>query len=496
MHIKLLRLALPIVFLAAGLRPLAAGTRRDGGFTPNVRPALVVHAASGKIVIDGDLSDGGWKGAASAGGFTEISPGDQVKPQVDTKVLITYDHDRLYVAFIAEDEPSSIRASFRARDDIFSDDFVGLILDTYDNAAWAYEIFVNPLGVQGDLRWTPQGEDTGFDVVFDAEAKITADGYQVEMAIPFKSLRFPDEEEQDWRVSFFRVRPRDSRRQYSWATVSRDDPCFLCQLGYLKGIHGVRPGSSLEFIPTLVGSQSGELKDFTDPGSGFHNNKPDAEPSFSLRYGFTSSVSTELAVNPDFSQVESDVAQIDVNTTFALYFPERRPFFQEGSDLFRTWWNVVYTRTINDPSIALKTTGRTSRTSFVALAARDEHTPLVLPFEEQSIVVETGKSYAGIMRGRRTIKEDSYVGAIATGRWYEGGGFNGVMGADGLARFRKNYILKSQILWSKTTEPDKPALTEGAGLVKFDSGKHTVALDGESLEGYGIYAGFARSARH
>ncbi|MBI4720670.1 MAG: carbohydrate binding family 9 domain-containing protein [Chitinivibrionia bacterium] len=485
-------------------------------FTPNHRPELRVNPIEGSISIDGHLDDSGWKNAARAGDFTEISPGDQARPQADTEVFITYDCSRLYIAFAAHDDPSTIRATLRARDEIFNDDYVGIILDTYDNTAWAYELFVNPLGIQGDKRWTlseEEGgsdvefgsggqvikkgyEDPGFDVVFDSRGRITPDGYQVEIAIPFKSLRFPDTDEQRWRVTFWRNHPRDSRRSYSWATVLRDEPCFLCQLGTLSGISGVRPGSSFEFLPTIVGSQSGELRDGGDPDSGFDNRDPDIDPSLGIRYGISSSVGAELALNPDFSQVESDVAQIDVNTTFALFFPERRPFFQEGSDLFRSWWNAVYTRTINDPSVTAKITGRTSTMGFVALAARDEHTPLIIPLEERSLVVEAGKSTCGISRFRRSLKDGSYAGALATSRWYDGGGSGTLLGLDGLVRFKQNYALKAQGLASITREPDEPALTEGAGEAMFARGAHTVALDGESYEGIGAYIGLERDARH
>jgi hypothetical protein len=501
---------------AAANAETAAAGQAAVPFRPNVRPVLDIKPLEGTISIDGRLDDDGWAHAVRTGNFTEISPGDQARPQADTDVWATYDEHHLYLAFIAHDDPSMIRATLRARDAIFNDDYVGIILDTYDNTAWAYELFINPLGIQGDKRWTlseeDEGsdvefgasgqvikkgyEDVGFDVVFDSKGEITADGYQVEIAIPFKSLRFPDRDDQEWRITFWRNHPRDSRRSYSWATVVRDNPCFLCQLGTLRGMRGVRPGNSFEFLPTIVGSQSGALRNADDPGSGFDNGDPDIDPSLGIRYGISSSVGAELAINPDFSQVESDVAQIDVNTTFALFFPERRPFFQEGSDLFRTWWNAVYTRTINDPSLTAKLTGRTNKTSFVALAARDEHTPLILPFEEYSLVLESGKSSCGIVRARRSLREDSYAGALATMRVYDGGGSGSVAGLDGLVRFRQNYMIKAQGLLSVTREPDDPALVLGAEGDTFDGGKHTVALDGESYTGFGAYAGLERDARH
>ncbi len=150
------------------LSSVAVAGEEAASFSPNVRPALRVAPIDGAIRIDGLLDDDGWKNAARAGNFAEISPGDQVRPQADTEVLVTYDRSRLYIAFFAHDDPSAIRATLRARDEIFNDDYVGIILDTYDNTAWAYELFVNPLGIQGDKRWTLSEEDEGSDVEYGA----------------------------------------------------------------------------------------------------------------------------------------------------------------------------------------------------------------------------------------------------------------------------------------------------------------------------------------
>lgn len=491
-----------LLVLTTAVFPLsktAASVNADNAaptFIPSVKPTLYVKPLAGGIEIDGDLDDAGWKGAARAANFTETFPGDQVKPPVDTQVLITYDHSHLYIAFIAQDDPALVRSSLRARDEIFSDDYVGVILDTYDNASWAYELFVNPLGIQGDRRWTPNGEDVGFDVVFESRGRITEHGYQVEMAVPFKSLRFPNREKQSWRATFRRIHPRDSRSQYSWATVNRDDPCFPCQFGRLEGLDGVKPGSSIELLPAVVGSQASELENFGDPHSGFDDVVRDLDGSLGVRYGLTSSVGAEITINPDFSQVESDAEQIDVNTTFALEYPEKRPFFQEGSDLYRTWWNVIYTRSINDPSVAGKVTGRTDKTSFLFLAARDDNTPLVLPFEEQSILAAPGKSFSNIARVRRTIREEDFIGIVVTDRRYDGGGSGSLAGVDALYRFSQNYRLEAQALVSYTEEPDKPVLTEGYGEDTFDRGRHTVALDGEKYGGHGAYVSLKRAARH
>jgi hypothetical protein len=467
-------------------------------FQPNFKPALEIRRAAGAIQIDGDLNDAGWSGAARVSNFAETRPGDQTKPPVETETLVAYDDAYFYLAFIAHDDPKSIRSSLRDRDQIWADDNVGIILDTYGDAAWAYEIFVNPLGIQGDLRWSPQGEDDGFNIIFDSRGKITDAGYQVEVAIPFSSLRFPDKPAQTWRATFWRNHPRDSRRQYTWSAISRDNPCFPCQFGTLTGIDNVKPGGTFELLPSVIGFQSGQIRDFANPNSGLANSKVDGAASLGLQYAFTPSLTAEATYNPDFSQVESDAAQIDVNAAFALFYPERRPFFQEGSDLFPSWHNVFYTRSINDPVFAAKLTGRMNRTSLAYVGARDEHSPIIIPFEERSAILQTGRSTSNVLRLKRTFWENSYIGGLLTDRRLDGGGSGTVAGIDGILRFSKNYQFEGQASFSRTKEPNNANLTAGIAQRQshFDRGKHTTAFDGESFGGHAIYASFERDARH
>ena len=475
----------------------AATPATDSAFTPNVRPSLHVPRAPGAITIDGDLDDAGWDGAARATGFSENFPREQAKPAVSSEVWITYDDDYLFLAFIAYDDPGTVRASLRDRDEMWSDDYFGILLDTYGDAAWAYFLFANPLGVQGDSRFaTAAGEDDGFDIIYDTEARITEDGYQIEMAIPFASLRFPNRPVQNWRATFWRTRPRGSREQHTWAAMDRDEQCFLCQFGTLTGIEGVKPGGALELLPSVVASQAGALTDPSDATSTFDNQNPTGDVSLGVRYSFAGGLTAEGTFNPDFSQVESDVAQIDVNTTFALFFPERRPFFQEGSDLFSSNFNVVYTRRINNPQFATKLIGRMGRTNVAYLGSRDEDTPILVPMEERSFVGQGGKSISNVGRLRQTFLQNSWVGAILSDRRFESGsGSNTAGGVDGVFRFLDNYRLEYQLIASHTREPDDTSLTSGINGVTFDRGRHTADYDGESFAGFAQYTSLERSAR-
>jgi len=315
-------------------------------FEPNTLPELQVRRSVGAIEIDGKLDDAGWAGAARATNWSETWPGDNVEPEIGHEAWMTYDDENLYFCFIVTEDPSQVRASLRDRDEVWRDDYVGLILDTYGTGAWAYELFVNPRGVQMDLRWTPNGEDMGFDVVWESEGRMTDTGWQVEVRIPLRSMRFPDKAVQEWRATFWHNRPRESRLRYSWAAGDRDNPCWPCTWGTIKGIENVSGGGSIAVLPSVTAFDARGLDDPGDPNSDFKHQDSNIEFGIGARYAISSSYAAEATINPDFSQVESDVAQIDANTTFALFFPERRPFFQEGSDLYDSYINAIYTRSM------------------------------------------------------------------------------------------------------------------------------------------------------
>jgi hypothetical protein len=477
---------------------LMDGEQQAAEFSPNIKPTLALTKTDGPIVIDGDLKDPGWANAARAVNFAQNYPGDQTKPPVDIEAWTTYDDESIYFAFIIRDDPGAVRANLSDRDRIFQDDYVGVIMDTYGDNAWAYFIAANPLGIQGDTRIVSNGpEDVTFDIVFSSEGRVTASGYQVEMAVPFRSLRFPEREVQDWNMTFWITHPRQSRAQYTWAAINRDDPCWFCQFGTLTGIRGVSGGGGLELLPAITGSQSGTLRSSGDASSGIDNGKLSADPSLGLKYAVSSNLTADVAVNPDFSQIEADAAQIDVNTTFALFFQERRPFFQEGSELFQTWVPTVYTRSINNPVASGKVTARYGRTSVGYIGGVDRDSPLILPFEEQSDFVQAGRSVSNIIRARRSFGTSSHVGALITDRRLtDDNGSGTTVSLDSRLRLSNNYSVALQFVGSHTAEPNSEELSESVSDITFDSGKHTARLDGESFSGFASQVSFERSARH
>jgi hypothetical protein len=227
--------------------------------------------------------------------------------------------------------------------------------------------------------------------------------------------------------------------------MNRDNPCTFCAFGHLIGLEGVRSGNQLNILPAFVTSQSNARADRGITGSPIKG-----EFGISARYAVTQTTSLEATINPDFSQIESDATQIDLNSTTALFYPERRPFFREGYDLLDTWIDVVYTRSINDPLAAFKTLSRSGSTNFAFLAAMDEHSPLLIPLEERTAQFALGRSYSSVLRGIHSFDGNNAIGGIATVRSYDQLGWNGVIGADTKLRVYENIMLEAQQLISFT----------------------------------------------
>ena len=467
----------------------------DEAIAPNFNPSLVIKRCSQAIKIDGVLDDAGWNEAATAQNFVERDPGQNLKPLVETKALITYDNDNLYVAFVCYDDPSKIRASVCQRDQSQGDDNVCFLLDTYGNASWAYEFFVNPYGVQGDRLWSSiSGEDAGFDLSWVSDGVITDSGYQVEMAIPFSSLRFPHKDEQTWKLDFWRGYPREIFRHYSWSAYNHNDQCWACQWGTATGISGVKPGKGFEILPNVIGSQAGN---WNDSLLIFQNHDAKSEISLGGKYSISSDITMEATYNPDFSQVETDAAQIDVNTTISLLYPERRPFFQEGSDIFRTLFNSFYTRTVNDPQFAAKLTGRKGPYSLGFLSAYDEFTPYIVPLEERSSdPINTGSSIVNVLRMSKTLGQENMLGFIITDRRFNDTGYGSIFSADGNFRLSEKYSIIGQYIYSLTKEPIDSAGSAYLDGINFDNNKYTAVLDGESYGGGAMIAQIRRRARN
>ncbi len=477
-------------------------------FKPNILPGLnVPKLNAGNMNIDGVLNEDVWNNAVTAENFTEISPGDNVKPEVETKVKIFYDDDYIYFGYTCyEKDMESVRASLSDRDRMYGDDWVGPFIDTYSDLKQGFEMYVNPKGIQGDLLWTSNSEDSNYDIIYDSEAKMYKDKWTAEMRIPFKSLRFPDRKEQKWRIHLLRNRPRGARQEIYWASVSRDNPNFMGQSGTLNGIKDVKRGRDIQILPYILGTQNSTLEDFSDPNSKFTHGKLEGEIGLSAKYGLSSTLTLDATYNPDFSQVEADAPQININSPFALFYPEKRPFFLEGIDHFATPINVSYTRSINNPLFAAKLSGKINKLDIGFISAYDENTPYIIPLTERSFFLSSNKnSVSNILRMKYDMGGENYLGFIFSDREQSADsskafgftGFNRNYGFDGKFNFASNYYLTFQILQNNTKEiNDTNFKYNSLKNFRFDDNKYTALLDGESYSGSNVYLSFNRNARN
>ena len=447
-----LALALALASLAASGTALAAEPAPATGGRVRPAPVDVAHVA-GKPVMDGVLDEPLWQQASKFALPYETSPAENTPADVSTTVYLAENGDSLLVAFVAEDpDPAKIRAFLRDRDSAYNDDFVGVVLDTFDDQRRGYEFFVNPLGAQMDLIMDDQNgnEDDSWDGVWDSAGKITATGYVVEMEIPFSTMRFQGGKGvQQWGADFLRFEPRAVRHRISSNKLLREVPCYLCQVGRIRGFNGVEPGSNLEINPTLTTTYS---QGRNAPGEAFTSEGIKFDPGVDVKWGPTPNMSLYGTINPDFSQVEADSGQLDVNNTFALFFPEKRPFFLDGADYFSTYNQLVYTRNVNDPDIGLRLTGRSGPQSYGVFVARDTVTDLLLPGVRGSDLARyDGASNDGAFRYRYDASKALTLGALVTAR--TGDDYRSVMQAvDGKWQKGSNTI-SAQYMHSSTSDP-------------------------------------------
>ena len=333
-------------------------------------------------VIDGRLNEEIWTRAAKLKDFYQTSPGDNIAPSERTEVFVGYDSTSLYVAFHCYDDPGKVRANVARRDDIFNDDYVGMLLDTFNDHRKAYEFDFNPLGVQEDGLWQDPifNEDFNPDFVMESKGLVSSDGYVVEVAIPFKSLHYEAGKNKLWGVHFYRRIQRFNSEFDSWMPIDRAQSGWMSQAGHITGLEAISTEHTVELIPSLTVSETGKRKGTLTPAqinSGlidqgkFVNEPLGFDPGVTGKYAINPNITLDFTVNPDFAQVEADQLVITANQRFPIFFPEKRPFFLEGTDVFSTFVSAVNTRSIVDPDVAVKLSGKRGRDSFGILAASD-----------------------------------------------------------------------------------------------------------------------------
>ena len=407
--------------------------------------AVAIPRLDAAVTIDGSLDESVWRSAALLTGFSQYQPVDGRPAEDSTEVLVWYTAHAIYFGIRAHERHGDIRATLADRDKIDTDDYVQILLDTFNDRRRAYVVGVNPLGVQadgirteggfgsaggrgGDFSGRFENVDMNPDFTFESRGRITPTGYEVEVRIPFRSLRFPGTDPQAWSINIIR-KVQHSAYQDTWTPAVRASASFLTQSGTLEGLTGLSRGLVLSLNPFTTGRLEGTPDSL---GTWAYDATP--EVGLNASWGITSNLTLDATVNPDFSQVEADVAQVTVNERFALFFPEKRPFFLEGIELFNTPNSLIYTRRIAEPLGGLKLTGKVAGTSVALLSAVDDKR-----------VSATGEDYPVVnaLRLRRDLGDQSTVGLAYTDR-IENGAFNRVIGGDVRIVFARLYYLEVQ----------------------------------------------------
>ncbi|HKZ79562.1 MAG TPA: DUF5916 domain-containing protein [Pyrinomonadaceae bacterium] len=416
-------------------------------------------------VIDGKLDDQVWSQAATFKDFYQWRPSDTSPASARTEAFAGYDTKYIYFAFHAYDDPAKVRATVPKRDAIFDDDSVAILLDTFNDKRRAYELIFSPLGIQADaILQEGQNDDFSFDIVMESKGVLTDDGYTVEIAIPFKSLRYEAGKGKLWGIHLLRQIKHVNGEQDSWMPISQNESGILNQQGYITGLEGISTEKTLELIPSLTVSETGKRTQHLVPGlqagtfvptdRGRFVNQPIAlDLGLTAKYTLTPTVTLDAAINPDFAQVEADQTVLVANQRFPIFFEEKRPFFLEGIDYFRTPFLAVHPRAIVDPDLAVKLTGKKGRNTFGVLLASDNapgniseddlaDDPTLLRFLDKN-------AYIGVFRVKRDIGRENSLGLLATTyNFIEK--HNNLAGLDGRFRLDKQTFISFQVLGTST----------------------------------------------
>jgi hypothetical protein len=437
-------LSLPLLLSLAGIDPPARYNGRGGKL--DVQAPRVEAAAS----IDGKLDEAVWGGAAVLTGFSQFSPADGLPAADSTHVLVWYSPTAIYFGIRAFEAHGAVHATLADRDRIAADDHVQILLSTFNDGRQAAVFAVNPYGVQSDGALVETGSTSGNgfnnavvkretadlspDFVFESKGRLTEHGYEVEVLIPFKSLRFQPKREQHWGINVVRL-VQHSGHEDSWAPARRASASFLAQSGRLVGLTDLRRGRVLDFTPSLTSRTTGA------PGpAGWEYGGGGPELGGTVRWGVTNNLTLNGTANPDFSQVESDAQQFAFDPRQEIFFSEKRPFFLDGIEQFTTPNQLVYTRRIVQPVAAAKLTGKAFGTDLALLTAVDDR-----------VASASGVDHPiyNVLRVQRDVGSQSRLGLVYTDK-IDGGDYNRVAGADARLVFGGVYSAQLQLAGSRT----------------------------------------------
>ncbi len=437
------------------------------------------------VVFDGRVSPEEYAGAIALDLLYEIQPGTNTPAPYRSTGYVFRTEEALVIGFICEFDPENFRANRGLRDDVWEDDFIGLALDVYGDTRNMVFLAANPYAVQLDIRKNnpDTARDSEFDLSYDmnyeTKALIGDSVYSVEMVVPFNSIQFGSAPKQRWKFCFFRqTYVQGQQVNVQTYKVDRSNPCNDCLYDHVLILDDIKPSLRRQFIPyVFTATQPGGSAQLKAGGSAF--------------VALSAATSVEAAILPDFSQVEADVAQVTVNSAFALFYPERRPFFIEGSDLLESRLKYAYTRTISQPWALSKINYQSQDLRIYILSGVDQNSPYLVPGENYSSYGSSGSNWSTILRAEHPMKNASSFGVLTTHRMFTQGGYGHTLAADVEYALPGNWRVRGEVARSETLEPESDWIDGGEG---FDG--HTAALDGERFNGYSGYASLRRNTTH
>lgn len=414
---------------------------------------FIAHSAK----IDGQLNEPHWQQAKQISINNIVWPHENAQSPVETTVFVYENGESLFIGYEAKDpEPDAIRAFYRDRDAAWNDDLVGLKIDTYNTGRIAYQFFINPLGVQMDsieneLSKTESGAWNG---IWDSVGVIHDSGYTVEVEIPFRVLNFDDSTDvKKMAMEFVRFYPRNERLRISNMQLDHANTCWICQMPTYSGFEKARQGNNIAVIPSFVAGKN-ETRDIDDGVAKEWQDDTFTEPSVDLKWAITPDVTLNATLNPDFSQVEADTGQLNVNNSFSLFFPEQRSFFLENNDYFSSFQNLIHTRNIATPDYGAKITGSKQGHTFAAFAANDSKLNVLIPGNLGSAVVSLDQeSENTALRYRYDFDQTLSVGATSTIRQSDDYK-NTLISIDSKYQPTENDTFKLQVMRSETDYGD------------------------------------------
>lgn len=400
---------------------------------------LTVPRISGAIKVDGVFDEADWQGAAMLTGFSQYSPVDGVPAADSTEVFVMYGDYAIYFGIRAFETHGQVHSTHADRDRISSDDNIQLLLDTYHDRRRAYMFAVNPLGVQSDGMFTDNaGTDLNPDLQYESKGRLVEGGFEIEIRIPFKSIRYQQTKLQNWGFNVIR-RVQHSGHEQTWTPVERGQPSFLGQGGTFTGLTELKQGLVLDINPVMTQRTTGARSD-----SEWKYDGENPEFGGNVTWGVTPNLALNATINPDFSQVEADVGQVVFDPRQAISFPEKRPFFLEGSENFSVPNSLIYTRRIVSPEFAAKLSGKMGGLNVGFLSAVDD---------ESSAPGNSRNPVYNLLRLRRDLGGQSHLGVVYTDRMH-GDDYNRVGGIDTRLVLGNSYVLNAQIASSFTRVGD------------------------------------------